>query len=114
MAVLRPVAALPLVKFETPEPRGFARRVGNSLVDAADISRSKTDSGQFSAPSGISIKIMFEQASSVSIHLAKIPKKLTPFRKATSVGVKYLLLARASSCFDERPHMAHAGDHLLR
>jgi len=31
---LRPIAALPFKKIEAPEPRGFARRVGNGLVDA--------------------------------------------------------------------------------
>jgi hypothetical protein len=31
------MATLPLVKFVAPEPRGFARRVGNGLVDAPDI-----------------------------------------------------------------------------
>ena len=36
-------AALPLVEFEAPEPRGFARRVGNALVDAANMPSFKTD-----------------------------------------------------------------------
>jgi len=31
------------VKFEAPETRGFARRVGNGLVDAADIPAFKKD-----------------------------------------------------------------------
>ena len=34
---------MPLVEFEAPEPRGFARRVGNGLVDAPDIPAFKED-----------------------------------------------------------------------
>jgi hypothetical protein len=48
-------------------PRYCAMKAVNGLVDAPGISRSKTDSAQFSAPSGTSIKVMFEQASSVEI-----------------------------------------------
>ena len=37
VAVLRPIAALQLMKIEAPEPRRFARRMGNGLEDAADM-----------------------------------------------------------------------------
>jgi len=41
--VLRPVAALPLKEVEAPEPRGFAWRMGDGLVDAADMPPIKED-----------------------------------------------------------------------
>ena len=41
--VLRPVAALPLEEVEAPEPRGFARRVRDGLVDAPDTPALKED-----------------------------------------------------------------------
>jgi len=43
IAVLRPIAVLPFVKFEAPEPRRFARRMGNGLVDATDMPSFKED-----------------------------------------------------------------------
>jgi hypothetical protein len=41
--VLRSVAALPLEEIEGPEPRGFARRMGNGFVDAAITARPRRD-----------------------------------------------------------------------
>ena len=43
LTVLRPIAALPLEEVEAPEPRRFARRVGNGLVDAPDMPPLKED-----------------------------------------------------------------------
>src|SRR3974390_2923356 len=43
VAVLRPIAALPLVEFEAPEPGGSAWRVGNGFVDGTNIPSFKED-----------------------------------------------------------------------
>ena len=52
-----PIAALPLEEVEAPEPRGFARRMGNSFVDAANAPRFKEDDVAFRSDSvGIALQ----------------------------------------------------------
>jgi len=59
------LAALPLVNFKTPEPRGFARRVGNGLVDAADMPPLKEDVVAFRA-AGVGIALQDEHCFSLA------------------------------------------------
>jgi predicted metal-binding membrane protein len=57
----RTVAALPFVKFEAPEPRRFAQRVGNGLVDPSDIPPFKEDVVAFRIFGvGIALRISIE------------------------------------------------------
>ena len=70
VAVLRSIAALPLVKFEAPESRGFARRVGNGLVDAADMPPFKQDVVAFSV-AGVGIALQDQRFFG---HLVNLPR----------------------------------------
>ena len=54
-----------LVNFKTPEPRGFARRVGNGLVDAADMPPLKEDVVAFRA-AGVGIALQDEHCFSLA------------------------------------------------
>ena len=93
LAVLRPIAAMPFVKFEAPEPR-FARRVGTGLKDAPTYRPSKkTCSGRMRQHPARHLKptaiVSAMHAQSMRLHRSSLGAGWSPCLRSRGLGLLF-------------------------